>query len=334
MKQCLIITDDKIGNINPASGLGDALGQKMPLNIQHKIISYSLYLDFIPLFFIKYIAHIIPFLLRPNFDKSFFASEYFPHIIIGNGHASIMVCALLRIYARFYKKSCFFIQLQNPRISPHYFDVVIPPYHDKVTGENIISTTGSLNHITQEKIKSAVIPPFIQGLSVPVISVFIGGRNKKYKFTDADAQKFAYNLKEFMTYNQCALWITASRRTSEKQYQLIQNILSGENVFFWNGTGDNPYFSMLKISKMAIVTCDSVNMLCEIATAGVKILLYPLAGKAGKFEHLYHDLKRRKLLQEFSLSPKKTTASILNETVRIVKKLVPKINKFFTNEKK
>jgi mitochondrial fission protein ELM1 len=244
-----------------------------------------------------------------------------------------MVCALLRIYARTYKIKCFFIQLQNPRISVDYFDVIIPPYHDKLTGHNIIGTTGSLNHITQKKISDAVVPIFIQGLSVPVITVFIGGRNKKYKFTDGDAQQFAYHLKEFMVYNKCALWITASRRTSEKQYQMIQNILSGENVFFWNGTGDNPYFAMLKISKMAIVTSDSVNMLCEIATAGVKILLYPLTGKAGKFNHLYQDLKKRKLLQEFSLTPKKIAPSVLNETTRIVKKLLPKINKFFTDKK-
>ena len=185
----------------------------------------------------KIFPHIIPILLKANLPDDFFEKENFPNVIIGNGHNSIHFCALLRIYAKKYNYPAFFIQLQNPRISSSFFDMVIPPQHDTIRGENIFPTIGSLNHITDEHIQTAHIPYEILRLRDPVCAVFLGGANKRYKFDDNDAEQLATDLKIFMTQNKCSLAVTASRRTNAKQIEIIKNILGHNNVFFWDGTG-------------------------------------------------------------------------------------------------
>ena len=67
---------------------------------------------------------------------------------------------------------------------------------------------------------------------------------------------------------------------------------------------------------MAIITSDSVNMLSEVATAGLPVLIYPLSGNAANL-NIFTMPSKRDLAQDFSQSPRKTFASKLNETERI-----------------
>ena len=207
--------------------------------------------------------------------------------------------------------------------------MVIPPYHDKIIGDNIYPTVGSLNHITIEKIEQASIPYELLRLAKPIYAVFLGGANKRYKFSDQDAEKCATDLKIFMTQNKCTLAITASRRTGESQLKIIRKILGSNNVYIWDGKGENPYFSFLRLAKMAIITADSVNMLSEIATSGIPILIYPLKGSPGKFKSFYDDLKKKNLAQDFSFTPKETPPTYFNETIRIATLCKTEIENFF-----
>lgn len=329
MKQCHIFTDDKIGNINPAKGLAERLTASLSLKITHDILKKTTWLDFIPFLLVKAFPDLIPRFLEQNLPSDFFEKDNFPEIIIGNGHNSIKFCALLRIFAQKKNFPAYFIQLQNPRISAKYFDIVIPPQHDTIRGENIYPTIGSLNHITDEHIAMAHIPYEMLQLKDPVCAVFLGGRNKRYKFDDEDAERLGADLKKFMVHNKCSLAITASRRTTKKQIKIIQNIIGQNNVFFWDGKSDNPYFAFLRYAKMAIITSDSANMLSEVATAGLPILIYPLTGKPGKFKYLYNALKKRDLAQDFTLMPKRCFPAKLRETERIANLCTSQINDFF-----
>ena len=62
-------------------------------------------------------------------------------------------CGKRSIYASLFikKKSdspIFSIHIQNPKINTNNFDVVVVPSHDKVVGNNVITTDLAINHIT------------------------------------------------------------------------------------------------------------------------------------------------------------------------------------------
>ena len=51
---------------------------------------------------------------------------------------------LKRIYQKSNKK-IFTIHIQNPNIASTYFDLLVVPEHDNLTGKNIIVSEGSLH---------------------------------------------------------------------------------------------------------------------------------------------------------------------------------------------
>lgn len=331
IQHCLIITDDKIGNINPAKGLAQELAHYYTMEIHSLSLTTSFVLRYLPFAVIKNIPFLKRSLLKTHLAHLLDYPEHFPQIIIGNGHLSITICALLRLYAKEHKIKCFFIQMQNPRIHPHYFDAVIPPFHDGVKGDNVISTIGSLTQISRDKIDKSIIPYEILNLPGPVVSVFIGGKNSRYRFNVQDAERMATELKIFMTKNKCSLAITTSRRTGKKQSRILRHMLQSPNIYFWNQKGDNPYFAFLRHTKIAIVTSDSVNMISEIASAGLNIILYPMHGKPSKFQHFYNALARRGYLQYFNMDPYIQKVPPLSETQRVASILNIKIKEFFNN---
>ncbi|WP_272941058.1 ELM1/GtrOC1 family putative glycosyltransferase [Caulobacter vibrioides] len=46
----------------------------------------------------------------------------------------------------------FVVQIQDPRVPPHMFDLVIPPKHDRMSGDNILPITGSPHRVTQQRL--------------------------------------------------------------------------------------------------------------------------------------------------------------------------------------
>lgn len=321
MKHCCVITDNKIGNINPALGLAEAIACDYPLTIHHQVIAPPWWVKILSTYCLSKMGFMLKPLLHILYGYDIIPKK-FPDLVIGNGNASVTACALLRVYAKRYGYSCVFIQLQNPRISPEFFDFVIPPSHDGLKAPNVIATIGSLTHITKKKLQSAKSPYGLCELPDPVVSVFVGGSNSRYKFDSSLATQFAKDIKAFGLHNHVSLAVTASRRTGKENTDIIKNILGDKNIYFWDGIGDNPYFAMLHRSKAAIITADSVNMISEAATAGLQVIAYPLEGKAKKFTSFYSALKRRKILEFFSLEYRPRRIVSLNETKRIAKIII------------
>ena len=61
---------------------------------------------------------------------------------------------LKRIYKKNNKK-IFTIHIQNPNIASVYFDLLVVPEHDNLTGKNIIVSEGSLHSVDKKNIKIA-----------------------------------------------------------------------------------------------------------------------------------------------------------------------------------
>ena len=317
-KICRIITDDKIGNINPALALAEAIMHEIPLEIQHIYVKNNLFLRMIP-------AWVVRFLSSYFLVKKIFKIPYNPNVVmtIGNGSASIMPCLALSCLEKRHNGTGLFVQLQNPRINSDYFDYVVAPDHDNLWGHNIIPIIGSLSRIKNLlQTTSFTIPSEFATLKKPIIGVFIGGRNSRYAFSSDETLELARYLDTYSKHNSVSLAITCSRRTDKKNEMILRSVLKGDNIYFPDSECNNPYYLMLRHCDASIVTSDSVNMVSDSITAGLPTYLYELRGDKGKFFDFYTILKQKRVLFSTSHDYHKTTINPFNETDRVARIMI------------
>lgn len=289
---CRIITDHKIGNINPAFALAEAIKEHIPLEIEHIIVKKKLIFKFIPVWMIRY-----KFIQRIVQKSYMLTDNNNVMLTIGNGSASVLPTALLSISAKQKGYEGLFVQLQNPRINNNYYDYIIAPMHDNVSGHNVIPTLGALSRVKHFINKpECTMPQEFEQLTRPIVGVFIGGKNSKFKFSEPQVTLLAQYLIDYIVYNKTSLIVTFSRRTGRKNEILLKSLLKHENIVFADMMTDNPYYKMLKYCDTVIVTCDSVNMISDAVTAGKHIIIYELPGNKGKFQQFYDSLHSKNLL--------------------------------------
>ena len=112
--------------------------------------------------------------------------------------------------------------------------------------------------------------------------------------------------------------ITASRRTPMAMIKDYQRLASDfDNVWLYDGEGENPYYAFLGGADTILVTEESTNMLTEACATGKPVFRLPMAGQAGKFEMLYNTLAKRCNLEVFSEKFESKSYEPLEETDRI-----------------
>ncbi|MEI9985055.1 MAG: ELM1/GtrOC1 family putative glycosyltransferase [Aliidongia sp.] len=50
---------------------------------------------------------------------------------------------------------CIAVQIQNPKIAPRHFDLMLIPEHDKLRAPNVIVTRGAVHRVTAAKLAEA-----------------------------------------------------------------------------------------------------------------------------------------------------------------------------------
>jgi len=66
-----------------------------------------------------------------------------------------------------------------------------------------------------------------------------------------------------------------------------------ENVWLYDGEGENPYYAFLGGADAILVTEESTNMLTEACATGKPVFRLSMSGSSGKFSSLYEDLSKR-----------------------------------------
>lgn len=204
-----------------------------------------------------------------------------PDVLIASGRQSIPYARMIR------KKSggrTFTVILQDPRVSPAHFDFVWAPAHDRLSGPNVLSTPVSPHRLTQQRLaeEAALFAPQVAHLPHPRIAVLIGGTNAVYQLSEEVAAQIGRDLAAIAGKG-AGLMVTPSRRTGERQTEIIAEALKGRAAIVWDGTGANPYFGFLGLADAVIVTCDSVNMVGEAAFTGKPVHVIELEGGSPKF---------------------------------------------------
>ncbi|OUS16285.1 hypothetical protein A9Q97_02360, partial [Rhodospirillales bacterium 47_12_T64] len=255
------------------------------------------------------------------YGNDFPTGNVWPDVVIACGRQAAAFNAIVR------KKSggkSFCIQVQDPKISPSRYDLVITPEHDTLRGENVLTSTGGFNRVTAERLlqETAKLKPRITDLPRPLITVLIGGKSKAYDLTEPVMQKLGAQLKNLHDEIGCGFLVTTSRRTGATNEAILKQHLTGLPAFIWDGTGDNPYFGFLGSAEAIVVTSDSVNMVTEAASTGKPVFIVELEGGNKKFTRFHQQLKQKGITRPFSGSLASWPYPPLNETKRLAQEVL------------
>jgi mitochondrial fission protein ELM1 len=266
VSSCWIVTEGLAGLQNQAIGLAEALG-------------------------LPYVVKQVPKpkvlwrLISPSLRQ---LDPPWPDILISCGRQSEAVSVAVR---RASGNKTFTVHIQKPLIDPKQFDVVIVPAHDKMRGENVLSTQGGVTHVTKDKLEAAAkhFRPLLGGRPRPLISVLVGGKNKYQGFSKDSAHDFAQKLRAAVQ-NSGSLALTFSRRTGQENEALLRQELAGVPSYIWDGQGENPYFGLLALADAIVVTGDSVSMMSEVCATGKPVYIYDRLRAGGRHQEFVKSL--------------------------------------------
>ena len=274
--ECWIITEGMAGTENQCIGVTEALG------LEPRIIRLQLRQPW------KTLTPHLPFLQSWSFIPALRGP--WPDLLITSGRKAIAAAQ----YIKKQNPRTFIVHLQDPRTATDVFDLIAVPHHDKLRGHHVIVTDGAPNRINADRLNAAPRP--FQA-DKPLVGVLIGGDSKTHRLTPAVMARLSGQLQQLA--QDYKFLITVSRRTSPAQVHQLTAALSGTDAYLWDGTGDNPYFSILAQADTLLVTNDSASMISDAGTTGKPVYLIPLEGSSPKFERLYRHFKALGVARDF-----------------------------------
>jgi mitochondrial fission protein ELM1 len=217
-----------------------------------------------------------------------------PDLVIGCGGMAAAVLAALRARSR------PVVQVQNPRMPIGRFDLIVANHHDELTGPNVILTRTALHRVTPERLAAEAERwrDRFAALPRPLVAVLLGGSNGRYRLDANTAAKLAAELASMMRRDKVGVMVTPSRRTDPAVAAQIAAAIGSMGGYVWDGTGNNPYFGMLALADLIVVTQDSVSMISEAAATTAPVLVAALPGQSrrqGLFLKLMRDADRVRL---------------------------------------
>lgn len=286
------LTDGRAGIENQALGLAEAIEQRAPIRLTTKRVRLRTPWGWAPPGFVP----------APRLALSIGSDPIeppWPDILIGCGRASVPFAMGMRDWSR---GRTFVVQLQDPRVNPREFDLVVPPIHDGLEGPNVMAIVGACHRVAPEKLLRAAqdFPAPLADFPRPRFAVLIGGKSKRQDIGPARARSISDSLVAIQRATGGSLMATLSRRTATPARTLFNAMLAPHCSIFFDGEGANPYFAMLGAADAIFVTADSVNMATEAASTGKPIHVLAVDGHAGKLERFHQSLQRRGCARPFT----------------------------------
>ncbi len=282
---CWIITEGLIGTENQCIGVSQALGVKTEIKrigLKQPWRMLSPYLGFE---------------CACTFDPRFDGDVPWPDLLITSGRKAIAA-------SRYIKKASggrtFTVHIQDPRISPKYFDLLAVPAHDPARGDNVVVSVAAPNKITEQGLRdaSSEFSGLFDALPSPHVAVMIGGNSKAHKLTPEIMARLVDQLRALSDQGY-GLMITTSRRTGAENEAMLHEGLEGSGAYIWDGQGNNPYLAMLGRASFMIVTNDSTSMLSDAGSTGKPVYMVALEGGGKRLDKLHDNLRERGVIRDF-----------------------------------
>ena len=233
-----------------------------------------------------------------------------PQVVIGCGGKAAPVLAAL------HRRGMQVVQVQHPRMDPRHFDLVIVNRHDGLTGPNVVVTRTALHRVTPQRLAEAAEAwrGHVAALPRPLVAVLVGGSNGRHRLDRAAGVALAGQLAEMMRRDQVGLMLTPSRRTDPAVVQALRDRLSPLGAWVWDFQGENPYFGMLALADVIIVTEDSVSMVSEAVATAAPVLLAELPGSSRRIDAFHQALLDEGRIRRFAGRCEVWPTAPLNDT--------------------
>jgi hypothetical protein len=239
-----------------------------------------------------------------------------PDLIVSCGRNAVAAARAIR---RASAGRSLSVHVQAPNVPPSWFDIVVAPAHDRLSGANVLTTQGAIHDLTDAKLAAARLtaPQEIARLQRPLLSVSIGGDNRYYRLGSARARAIAAQLA--MLSESVGLAITPSRRTFKEAVTILRDVLAPRGAYVWDGTGSNPYLAMLAIADYIAVTEDSVSMVSEAAATGKPVHLIALdrVRAAPRFERFHRSMLELGVVRPLGTRLENWSYKPLDDTQRV-----------------
>jgi hypothetical protein len=245
-----------------------------------------------------------------------------PDILITSGRKSIAA-------SRYVKKQSggktFTIQIQDPRINPKHFDMVVVPQHDPTRGRNVFVSVATPNRISPSLLKNTKenFAQLFEKMGTPRIALLIGGSTKRHIFTLREAASLIEKLSPLKN-----MMITTSRRTGEDNTKALKEALNKNGNYFYDGVSPNPYMGMLAWADVILVTADSTSMISEAASTGKPVYIIPMSGLTNRQSQLIENLEFYGAVRNFSGIIENWTYPPLADSVHIAAEIRKKCGLF------
>lgn len=221
----------------------------------------------------------------------------------------------------------FVVQIQDPRVPAPMFDLVIPPKHDRMSGDNIFPITGSPHRVTPQRLSGEyeAFKDLIEPLPQPRVAVLVGGKSKAFDLSSERAAQIAHSIQIPLEQDGGSLLMTFSRRTPDPARALMTARLRHLPGVIWNGEGANPYFAFLAAADYILVTEDSTNMATEAASTGKPVFVLKMDGSSLKFRLFHEELERQGAARPYGGAFHGWTYEPVNETDRAAREVLTRI---------
>jgi hypothetical protein len=174
------------------------------------------------------------------------------------------------------------VQVQNPRIDISRFDMIVANCHDELTGPNVFVTRTALHRVTPTRL-AAEAEAWRDRLAAyrrPLVAVLLGGSNGRYRLDRDAGATLAADLATMAQRDRVGVVVTPSRRTDPAVTDLIRGALAPNGGWVWDFNGENPYFGLLALADLIVVTQDSVSMISEAAATAAPVMFAALPGSS------------------------------------------------------
>ena len=302
------VSDGRAGIENQVVGLAEAVARRHQANIVIKRVGWAGRIGRLPWWANPWPRRWV----TPESD----INTLWPDLWIAAGRATLPLSIGMR---RWSAGKTFVVQLQDPRVPPQMFDLVAPPRHDRLHGDNIVPITGSPHRITPQRLKTeyARFAAQLDGLPHPRVAALIGGRSKAFNLSPERAAAIANDIQQPLEHDGGALMMTFSRRTPVQARALMTARLRHLPGMIWDGEGDNPYFAFLAAADYVLVTEDSANMATEAAATGKPVFILKMDGESLKFRLFHESLEQQGATRPFDGALQGWSYQPLAETDRL-----------------
>ena len=298
--KALLLTQGMHGMISQVEGLAKALN----LNYKHQEIKLKKFWNLIP-------PSLTPTSMSVLETQFIFDSK----IVISCGRKSVISSIALK---KRLGNEIFNIHIQDPKVSFKHFDLIISPDHDKLKGENILTTKGSIHYLTKKEISENSKYLTLEKAKKKVVAFVIGGPNKYYDYSDEQTNFIFNKVKTLFTPDKFKIVVIPSYRTPDKIIKKAFNTFS-INHHVVKKVDKKAYLSSLAQADYIIVTCDSTSMISEAAVTGkpVYTIMMKPTKSIRRFNSFFSQFKTLGILKELNDSIDSWSYDKLDEVNRI-----------------